>query len=95
MIPTENEYTLATHAAAKLLYAQMVARVSEGYPDAPETPWEELSPSSKRPYLERVLPIVDVAISAIPDRLDDIRILADTVMTDAEFRRAVVKLVEK
>lgn len=92
MIPTEHEYTAATHAAAKVKYAQY----HKANPDQtlPED-WGELPLHLKRTFLENVLPIVDAAISAIPDRLDGIRTLVDTTMTDAEFRRVVVKLVER
>jgi hypothetical protein len=94
MIPTENEYTLAAHAAAKRVYKSRPKPnpIPALYSDPA---WEDLSAIAKRPWLEAVLPIVDAAISAIPDRLDEVRTLADTAMSDAEFRNAVVKLVER
>lgn len=96
MIPTEGEYTAASTAAAQKVYAAELARLTEEYPNEPaRRSWEDTTPLIRRMWLEEVLPTVDAAISAIPDRLDPVRVLVDTVMTDAEFRNAVVTLVEK
>lgn len=66
MIPTEQEYTAATHAAAQAVWAQQRATMRpEGF-ILPE--WDDLPVADKRPVLEAVLPIVNAAISAIPDR---------------------------
>jgi hypothetical protein len=61
VIPTEHEYTVATHAAAKALVKAQ----------HPEIDYDTVPLAQIRPYLEAVLPIVDAAISAIPDRRSD------------------------
>lgn len=70
MIPTEHEYTVATHAAAQAVHEQF-AKANEHLANIP--PWDALSILDKRSYLETVLPIVDAALSAVPDRLQLVR----------------------
>lgn len=67
MIPTEHEYTAATHAAAKVVWQANASNAPEGA----VADWDDVPLPVKRPYLEAVLPIVDAAISAIPDRRSD------------------------
>lgn len=61
MIPTEHEYTVATHAAAKAVVKAQ----------HPEIDYDTVPLAQIRPYLEAVLPIVDAALSALPDRRAD------------------------
>lgn len=64
MIPTEHEYTVATQAAAKKLLSL----------SRPDLDWDEdLDPNERRAMMEPILPIVDAAISAIPDRAEALR----------------------
>lgn len=65
MIPTEHEYTVATHAAAEAAYE----RYRRTHPEVTLPPWSEVPPHPlQHTFLENVLPIVDAAISAVPDR---------------------------
>lgn len=74
MIPTEHEYTAATHAAAKVVWDTNARNAPEGA----VPPWDDALPMAiKRPYLEAVLPVVDAAISAIPDRAEAERLLVE------------------
>lgn len=73
MIPTEHEYTVATHAAARKLYEMSAARVpsvvlTAGEKTAGVPDWDDVPLVRKREYLETVLPLVNAVISAIPDR---------------------------
>lgn len=69
MIPTEHEYTVATHAAAEASYE----RYRRTHPEVTLPPWGELEKGNrlKHTFLENALPLVDAAISAIPDRRSD------------------------
>lgn len=96
MIPSEQEYQVATHAAARKAFQVDIATRRKVYPPSTQFPeWDDLELADQRAVLEAVLPIVDAAISAIPDRLDAVRTLADLELDDQEFRALVVKLVEQ
>ncbi|MEJ7796793.1 MAG: hypothetical protein WKF50_14655 [Nocardioides sp.] len=60
MTPTEYELTVASHAAGRVLCAEIDGSV----------PWEDLEPLARNSYLESVLPIVNAALLALPDRAD-------------------------
>lgn len=70
MIPTEHEYTVATHAAAKAAHDRVAAE-REKRDGRPYLKWDDETVAGKRLWLEEVLPIVDAAISAIPDRAEE------------------------
>lgn len=62
MTPTEHEYTVATDAAAKALY------LTAGGDDDDSLPWEDVPRLTQNQIRESVLPIVDAALQALPDR---------------------------
>ena len=71
MIPTEHEYTVATQAAAKRYHEDMV-RAASMTPSPIEVPaWDDLDAFRRQQTMEAVLPIVNAAISALPDRRAD------------------------
>jgi hypothetical protein len=81
MTPTEAEVQAAVDAAARDLFdrdtAPLRARVAED-PDAVtgSVPmWEELDPMARHRYLDMVQPVVWAALQALPDRLDQVRLM--------------------
>jgi hypothetical protein len=92
MTPTDHEYTVATHAAAERVYKASCAE----QPDVVFTDWADLEVPSKRPFLEAVLPIVDAALQALPER-DLVSLAAERIgraqisamLTGADVRAAI------
>lgn len=92
MIPTEHEYTVATHAAAKAVYdAYAKERRPMATVEIPE--WDDVPLARQRLWLERVLPIVNAAISAIPDRAQAAREVATRELNEEEARGLIMALL--
>lgn len=84
MIPTEHEYTVATHAAAKAAYENEIR--SQGLDPDAIIAWDDLPRLAKNGWCEGVLFLVDAAISAIPDRLYQVReVLSLAGLVDADL----------
>jgi hypothetical protein len=91
MIPTDHEYTVAAHAAAKVVWDTNAKNATAQVPD-----WDDVPLPAKRHYLEAVLPIVDAALAALPTR-DLVSLAAERIgraeitsmLTGADVREAI------
>jgi hypothetical protein len=63
--PTEHEMTVAVEAVGRHIWDQGIAA---GTILSLTTSWDDLSQFSRLPYREAALPLVVVALEAIPDR---------------------------
>lgn len=99
MTPTEAEVQAAVDAAARDLFdrdtAPLRARVAED-PSAVtgSVPWwEDLDPMVRHRYLDMVQPVVWAALQAIPDRLDQIRLLLIDAPEPEQFMADVKRML--